>query len=115
MKISRDQAFTISWSTLASIAGSLAAVWAFAAPIAQKALAGEIKDQIQQQVAPLNAAQIITITANIKNLQKQIAALEFKKDMCAGTGCWTLRDAEDLQAAREDLVAAQKALTALKQ
>lgn len=111
MKLSKEQTITVSWSTLISVIGSLIAVWAFAAPIAQNALAGEIA----KQIAPLNTAQIITITATVKNLQKQISALEFKKDMCAGSGCWTLRDAEDLTAARDDLTAAQKALQALKQ
>mgnify|MGYP001595137334 CR=1 FL=1 len=114
IRLSKEQTVTVSWSTLVSVIGSLVAVWAFAAPIAQNALAGEIEKQITKQIAPLNAAQIITITATVKNLQKQVAALEFKKDMCAGAGCWTLRDAEDLQAAREDIVAAQKALNALK-
>ncbi len=114
MRLSKEQTWTVSWSTLVSIAGSLGAVWAFAAPIAQSALAGEIERQITKQVTPLKDAQIITITATVNNLRKQIAALEFKKEMCAGTGCWTLRDAEDLQAAREDIVAAQRALSALK-
>lgn len=115
MKLSKEQTATVSWSTLISILGSLGAVWAFAAPIAQTALAGEIERQISKQVAPLTAAQVITITSTVNNLRKQIASLEFKKDMCAGSGCWTLRDAEDLQAARDDIVAAQKALNALKQ
>ena len=115
IKLSRDQTITVSWATIASIATSLVAVWGFGSAIVQKAMAGEIKEQISQQIAPLNIAQVITITATVKNLQKQISALEFKKEMCAGALCWTLRDAEDLTAARDDLVAAQSALKALKQ
>lgn len=115
MRLSKEQTMTVSWSTLASIAGSLGAVWLFAAPIAQKALAGEITEQIRQQVAPLNTAQVITITATVKNLQKQITALEFKRDNCHAIDCWTIRDAEDLTAANDDLKAAKDALKALKQ
>jgi len=110
IKLSRDQTITVSWSTLASIVGSLTAVWMFAGPLAESALAGEIA----KQVAPLTTAQVITITATVKNLQKQIAALEFKRDMCRGSDCWSVRDQEDLASAKDDLVAAQAALTALK-
>lgn len=114
-KVTKEQTATISMSMIGSLATAVIAIWTFAAPIAQKAMAGEIKEQIMQQLAPINAAQIITITATVKNLQKQISALEFKKEMCAGAVCWTLRDAEDLSSAREDLIAAQAALRALKQ
>jgi hypothetical protein len=114
-KVTREQTATISISTIASALVSLGAVWTFAAPIAQKAMGGEVQEQIRQQLAPINAAQIITITTTVRNLQKQIAALEFKKEMCAGATCWTLRDAEDLSGSRDDLIAAQAALRALKQ
>jgi hypothetical protein len=114
-RVTREQTATISLSLVGSFVTAVIAIWSFAAPIAQKAMAGEIKDQIMMQLAPINAAQTITITATVKNLQKQISALEFKKEMCAGASCWTLRDAEDLSSAREDLVAAQAALRALKQ
>ncbi len=122
MMLSKNQTITVSWSTLASIVASLVAVWGFGSPIIQNVMAGEIERQITKQIAPINdkiatqtTAQIITISSTVNNLKKQIAALEFKKDMCAGASCWTLRDAEDLQGAREDIVAAQKALNALKQ
>jgi len=113
MKLTKDQTLTVSWSTLVSVVGSLGAVWVFAAPIAGQA----IKGQIQEEIKPLQDAQIITITATVRNLQKAIVALEFKRDMCGGNidGCWTLRDAEDLTSVRADLVAAESALRALRQ
>lgn len=122
MKLSREQTITLSWSTVVSVVGSLGAVWAFAAPIAGQALKDQIERQIEQQIAPLKesqaamrAAQIITISATVRNLENAIVALEFKRDMCAGDDCWTIRDAQDLTSARNDLRAAEAALRALRQ
>lgn len=116
MKLTKDQTVTVSWSTLVSVVGSLVAVWTFAAPIAGQAIKGQVQDQIRQEIKPLHDAQIITITATVRNLEKAIVAMEFKRDMCANApNCWTIRDAEDLTAARTDLVAAQAALRALRQ
>lgn len=111
MKLSREQTITLSWSTLAAIASSVMGLWAFAGPIAGQAL----KDQIKQEIEPLMTAQIITISTTVRNLRNAIAALEFKREMCAGASCWTIRDAEDLAAARADLAAAEAALRALRQ
>ena len=111
IKMTKDQGWTVSFSTLTSIVGSLGAMWVFAAPIAQNALAGEIEKYLQ----PMQAAQVITITATVKNLRNQISALEFKRDMCGGSDCWTVRDAQDLSAARDDLKAAEDALRSLKE
>lgn len=123
LKLTKDQTITISWSTLVSIIGSLGAVWAFASPIAGQAIKGQIKQQIQEEIKPLQdaqvamkTAQIITITATVRNLENAIVALEFKRDMCAAMpDCWTIRDAQDLTGARNDLRAAQDALKALRQ
>jgi hypothetical protein len=116
INMTKDQGITVSVSTLASIAATLGSIWLFAAPIAETALAGEIEKQLEQKIKPIQDANIITITATVRNLQNAIIALEFKRDMCgASPDCWTVRDAGDLQAARNDLSAAQAALTALKQ
>jgi hypothetical protein len=123
LKLSKDQTITVSWSTLVSVVGSLAAVWGFAGPIAGQAVKGQIREQIQEEIKPLKAAQtaltnaqIITISTTVRNLQNAIAALEFKRDMCVGSAdCWTVRDAQDLTAARADLVAAEAALKALRE
>lgn len=123
MKMTKDQGLTISASTIVSIVGSLGAVWAFAAPIAQKALAGEIETQLEQKLKPIRdsqaaqqAANIITTSSTVRNLQNSITALEFKRDTCAPKpDCWTVRDAQDLQGAKSDLIAAEAALRALRQ
>lgn len=111
MKLSKDQTITVSWSTIASMAGSLAAVWAFSAPIVEKALAQEIK----QQIEPIASSFEVIIQQNVRSLRNTIAALEFKRDMC-GTepNCWTVRDAQDLANARDDLRAAEAALSGIK-
>lgn len=116
MKLSKDQTITVSWSTISSLVVSLAAVWGFGSAIVQKALAGEIQEQIAKQLAPQTAASIVTLSATVKNLRTSITALEFKKDMCGGRidGCWTVRDAGDLDAAKIDLKAAEDALKLLK-
>lgn len=122
IRMSKEQTWTVSWSSLVSVATALTAVWAFAAPIAQKAMAGEIQAEISKQLAPIQkqlsnqtAAQIVSLNATVKNLRTSITALRFKRDMCANTpNCWTVRDAEDLDAAITDLDAAQKALLVLQ-
>lgn len=112
LKLTKDQTLTISWATLVSILGSLGAVWAFAAPIAGQA----IDQKIALQIKPIQDAQIITITSTVRNLQNAIVALEFKRDTCTPKpDCWTVRDAQDLQSARNDLDAAQAALRGLRQ
>lgn len=122
MKLSRDATITISWSTLASIAASLAAVWGFGSGIVQRAVAGEIKTEIENQLKPIQAqisnqtaAQVVSLGATVKNLRNQITALEFKRDTCRLPDCWTVRDAGDLDAAKIDLKAAEDALRALRQ
>jgi hypothetical protein len=122
MKLTKEQTITLSWSTVVSIAGSLGAVWAFAAPIAGQALRDQIQTEIAKELKPLKAtqeamqaAQIITISATVRNLENAITALEYKRDMCMEAECWTIRDAQDLTSARNDLRAAQDALKALRQ
>lgn len=122
IRLSKDQTITVSWATLASITAALASVWGFGAPIVQKAMAGEVKEEITKQLEPIQrqisaqtAANIVSLNSTVKNLKAAILALAFKKDMCGGVpGCWTLRDAGDLDAAANDLKAAEDALRLLQ-
>lgn len=107
MKFDRRDGIMVSIPTIIAVLASIATSY----PIAQKVLAGEITEQVK----PLYDAQIITISATVRNLQNAIVALEFKRDNCSPKpDCWTLRDAQDLTGARTDLTAAQDALTALR-
>jgi hypothetical protein len=111
MRLSKDTTINVSVSTIVSVVGSIAAMWAFAAPIAQRAMAGEIKDQI----APLSDAFQVLLIQQIQNQRNSITAMEFKRDMCSGVAdCWTLRDAQDLDAARNTLSAMQMALATMQ-
>jgi hypothetical protein len=111
VEFSKDQKVTFSFSTIASVVASLAAVWVFASPIISTALADKIDDKLE----PLTVAFEITMTSTIHNLRNAITALEFKRDMCAGeANCWTIRDAQDLTSTRADLTAAESALKRLK-
>ena len=127
MPLDKAQTITISWSTIASVAASVAAVWGLAGPFAEHALAGEIEKQLQKQIAPLQQQQADVASQNamlialqktqlkttIRNLKAQIAAMEFKKDSCHTSECWTLQDVNTLVSAQADLNDAEMVLTAL--
>jgi len=127
MKLDKDQTLTISWSTIASVCASVAAVWGLAGPFAEHALAGEIEKQLQKQLAPLQqqyqkeaaqqdmliALQKTQLQTNIRNLKNVIAALMFKKDSCHEPSCWTIQDVQNLVSAQSDLADAQMVLDAL--
>lgn len=109
IRVTREQGVMVSISTIVAFVGAVATC----VPVAEWALAGEI----QKQIAPLVMSQITQIQSTVKNLQNQITALEFKRDMCANPpnreGCWTVRDAQDLTGAKNDLAAAEESLRGL--
>jgi hypothetical protein len=110
--INKDRGITVSISTVGSVAAALVSVWAFGGPLVEKALAGEV----QKQIAPIASAFEVTMSTSIRNLRNSITALEFKRDMCGNApDCWTIRDAQDLTAARADLRAAEIALSGLRE
>jgi hypothetical protein len=112
LKISKDQTITVSVSSIVSVVAGLGSVWMFAGPIAERALAGEI----QEQIAPLTDAFTLILTQNIANQRAAITAMRFKRDMCAGAvECWTLRDAQDLDAAERTLRSMEQALERMQQ
>ena len=108
---SKDQGWSIGIGTLASILTALATVCAVGAPLAQAQLTQEIRKQTQ----PLTDAFYVILIQNIQNQKNQITAMEFKRDHCTNAECWTLRDAQDLENARETLKSLQSAKTTLEQ
>lgn len=107
----KENASTLSLASVVSVICALGAVWATARPIVSTVLAQEVEKQIQ----PLADAFEITMSTTIRNLRSSIAAMEFKRDMCAGApDCWTVRDAQELAAVRADLAAAEQALSRLR-
>jgi hypothetical protein len=108
MKIenAKEKSLVAGLTMVASIIGSIGIIW----PVAQKVLAQEVKEQIQ----PLsNSFEVIMVTA-VRNTRNAIAAMEFKRDMCAEENCWTVRDEQDLAAARAELLATEQALQELR-
>jgi hypothetical protein len=98
---SKDQGWSIGIGTLASILAALGTVWSVGIPIAQ----AQISNEIRKQTQPLNDAFYVILVQNIENQKDAITAMEFKREMCGNdtTTCWTLRDARDLQRARDTL------------
>lgn len=111
IKVTKEQGVMVSLSTILTVVVSVATSY----PTAKAVLAQEIKEQIQTEIRPLTDAFTITLQQNVRSLRNSIAAMEFKKDMCgSATDCWTVRDAQDLANAREDLRAAEIALAGIR-
>jgi hypothetical protein len=116
IKVTKEQGVMVSLGTIMSVLVAAATSY----PVARAALSQEIKDQVREvtreENRPLINAFEITLQQNVNTLRKAIAALEFKRDMCGATpGCWTVRDAQDLTFARDDLRAAEEALAGIKE
>lgn len=116
MKFTKDQTIMLSVPTLASIAAALGAVWIFAQPIVETALAGEIEEKLkplEAKIGPLSDSFEVIVMASVRNMRNQIAAMEFRR--LRDSENWTARDEQDLSAARAELVAAEAALTTLRE
>lgn len=105
MEVSKDTKITVSISVIAGIITSVIGLWTFSAPIAQRALAGEIQDQLE----PITDAFTVLLITNITNQRNAITAMRFKRDT-SPLGTWTLREAQDLDAAEKTLVSMEQAL-----
>lgn len=79
------------------------------------ALGQQMKEQIREETRPLRDAFTVTLEQNVRSLRNTITAMEFKRDNCMPKPeCWTVRDAQDLANARQDLIAAQMALDGIR-
>lgn len=104
-------------STVAStlgICGVIAPVaWIVLSPwlvgVLSTAMADEIKDQVKQQIAPLNAGFKAILQQNIDRLRREIEALEFK----SRSGTMTADEARDLADKRIELDGQRGALAAI--
>lgn len=107
IKIDKREGIMVSVTTIIAVIASMGA----SVPVAQRAIAGEITEQIK----PLNEAFKTILAQSIDEAKRAITAMEFKRDMCSGDfNCWTLRDAQDLQSARDALAAKETALKNLR-
>lgn len=107
MAVTKQQGLAGLLVVAASIVTSTGTLYGFA----EQVFAGEIK----QQIAPVLEVQRILLQADIQSRRREIAALEFKREMCGGGDvCWTLRDAQDLANARAELAAREVAIRSLQ-
>ncbi len=107
MPVSKQQGILGALTVAASAVTASGVLWGFA----EQVFAGEIKEQIE----PVVQVQKILLESDIKSRRLTIASLEFKRDTCQPRPeCWTIRDAQDLAAARDELRARESAMEALK-
>jgi len=90
--------FNISVSTVATLIPVFALGWLFVKPALlvsiSEAVADDVNEQVEQEIAPLNAAFKILLRIDIYELTKAIARLENKREFHPET--WSDDDSEAL-------------------
>lgn len=109
MAITKDTTVKFSLGAIVAAAGVVGTAYV----TARSALAGEVREIVQQEIKPLGDAFKVLTNTTISSLQNSISALRYKKDTCQPPGCWTLKDQTDLDNAMNQLDAAQRALASL--
>lgn len=112
---------TITLSTIVSILSIFGVIMplflAFGTPATVKflssAMAGEISDQVQQRVTPINAGLKVLIQSQIDSLEEEVSKLEFRRDNGAPR-TWTQSDSTDLVLKRRRLESNRAALAAIE-
>lgn len=117
--VSREHKLSITYSTIAAWITIVPAVWFIAKPVMTAAVAEELKEQIKQQmqkeVRPLSASFAVMLRRSIRELRREITALEFQmQEAREGRGSWTLEDAQNLADLRVELRSNEEALRALE-
>jgi hypothetical protein len=115
-RVTKEQGINISASVFVSWLTIGAAFWLVAKPIlvasVSTAMAEDIKQTVQQEIAPINAAFVALLQTNIANTRRKIARLEFKRDQ-PPNGDWTAQDSEDMVNLQLELSSSESALAAL--
>jgi hypothetical protein len=83
----------------------------FAVNTMSTAMAGEIKEQVKQQLLPLNAGFKVLLGSTIQQLESEIAILQFKKETMPRS--WTLADEQILLYKTQNLTTQRNALGAI--
>jgi sensor domain CHASE-containing protein len=107
----------ISVASVISLIPVLTVVWFIVKPSIVKAVGDELQEQVQQTVAkevrPINRALTVILGNNADNLERQIAAMEFRRDFPPDDD-WSNEDAQVLAQLKLDLRSAKAAKAALK-
>jgi len=108
----------ISVASVVSLIPVLTVVWFVVKPSIVKAVGDELQEQVQQtvskEVRPINRALTVILGNNADNLERQIAAMEFRRDFPPDND-WTNKDAQELAQLKLDLRSAKAAKAALRE
>lgn len=111
-RITREHGAVVLLAALVSILTGLLTLWAFT----NRVFANEIRAQVKSEIGPVLQVQKLLLESEIDSRRLGIAAMEYKREMCANSGiadCWTIRDAQDLTKARAELSVRELALRGL--
>ncbi|MCK5644826.1 MAG: hypothetical protein KAJ19_28765 [Gammaproteobacteria bacterium] len=115
-EVIKERGIRIGVNQIVTYAGLVPIFWFIIQPILVDALAEEmqegIKQTVQQEIMPINAAFVALLQTNIANTRRKIARLEFKRDQ-PPVGDWTSQDAEDMVNLQLELASSESALAAL--
>lgn len=117
VKVTKEESVRISLAAVASWIPLVPFLWFVFQPIlvtaVSEAMADQIQQQIQQEVAPIGSAFTVLMKRDIANLRREIAQMEFRRDNPPEDD-WTPDDAEDLVNLILELESYQEALMALQ-
>jgi sensor domain CHASE-containing protein len=115
-EVIKERGLRIGLNQIVTYATLVPIFWFIVQPLLVNALAEEmqesIKQTVQQEIKPINAAFVALLQTNIANTRRKIARLEFKRDQ-PPNGDWTSQDAEDMVNLQLELASSESALTAL--
>lgn len=115
MTSSKEHGINISTSVIISWIGIATFIWLFAEPLfistMSAALADDIKQTVDQAVAPINGAFIALLQRDINATTREIAALQFRQRRHQD---WTSEDAAHLVDKQLELKALEAAKDSLE-
>lgn len=109
----KEAAGRIGVNQIITYVGLVPIFWFIIQPILVDALAEDIKQTVQTEVAPINNAFVALLQRDINATVKDIAAMEFRRDNPPQED-WTAADAQDLADLKIGLAALEEAKTALQ-
>ena len=110
LRPTKEQSLLALLASLVSVLTGLTTLWVFT----ERVFAAEVQEQIKEGLSPVIETQKILLESDINSRRLGITAMEFKRDMCLTSGCWTVRDAQDLTQARAELAAREQAMRRLQ-
>jgi len=110
-KETKERGIRIGINQVVTYATLIPIFWFVAQPLLVDALADDIKQTVQQEVAPLNSAFVALLQRDIDQTKKEIAALRFREREDEE---WNAEDANTLAEKEISLAALEEAKKALR-